>query len=159
MAISYQILTYWPFIIILHHSHLLELNTHIETAERRPIYAPPPHLPPVYSPIFPSSSLDAGRHKLCLRLAPWTASHMSPGVEGSTTVGREWEGPNSIVPPSMGLLSSASVYESINRSISSEVETCGVYFRLLFAATMYHQLGAVQQSITGGSVAIYAGAK
>jgi hypothetical protein len=128
----------------------------MEVAESsRPMYAPPPHLPPPYSPTFPSSRLDAGRHKLCLRLAPWAASRMSQGLEGITTVGREWEGSNSVVPPSMGLLSSASVYESINRSISSE----GVYFRLLFAATMYHQLGAVQQSITGGSVAIHAGVK
>jgi hypothetical protein len=80
---------------------------------------------------------------------------MSQGLEGDTTVGREWEDSHAVIPPSMGLLSSASVYESINRSISSEV----VYFRLLFAATMYHQLGAMQQSITGGSVAIHAGVK
>jgi hypothetical protein len=79
------------------------------------MYALPPHLPPAYSPIFPSSPLDAGRHKLCLRLAPWAGSHMPKGLEGNTRVRREWEGSNTAIPPSMGLLSLASVCESINQ--------------------------------------------
>lgn len=41
------------------------------------MYAPPPHLPPAYAPIFPSSRLDSGSHKLCLRLALWAASHVT----------------------------------------------------------------------------------
>lgn len=113
------------------------------------MYAPPPHPPPAYAPIFPSSRLDSGRHKLCLRLALWAASHVTR--TGGEYKSRQWP----FIPPSMGLLSSSSIYDSINRSISSEV----VYFRLLFAATMCHQLGAEQQSVTGGSVAIHAGVK